>query len=175
MSDPAYSFELGVDDYVAMNMHRWRSLGSWYRNTAKSAWAVVLVVFAFLAFGHMQVDLALVAALGVAAVYLLISPWFWRRRYVRCLRQHYGRPPADRLMGAHTLTIGPEGIESTGPYHRTSRAWPAVTEAFITSRYVLIHTIFGNVYILPRRAVSNPEEVRRLLEAHLPTGAVRDA
>ena len=37
MNTLAYSFDLGPTDYIAMNMHPWKKLGSWYRHTAKSA------------------------------------------------------------------------------------------------------------------------------------------
>jgi hypothetical protein len=171
----AYSFDLNIADYIAMNMHPWRDNTRLFRGIAPSAGIVLISAFFFLRVaGHMAPGWAFLAAGGIALCYLLVSPLFWRYRYRARLRKYYGQPPADRLLGLHTLSIGPEGIESTGPYHRTYRAWPAVTGACVTADYTLIYTIFGNVYILPGRVVEDRAAVRRALEAHLPSSVIID-
>ena len=176
MNSLAYSFDLNIADYIAMNMHPWRNNTSVFRGTAPAAGIVLIVAFFLLrVVGDMVPDGAFLAAGGIALCYLLLAPFWWRYRYGVRLRKYYGQPPADRLLGPHTLSIGPEGIESTGPYHRTFRAWPAVTGACVTADYTLIYTIFGKVYILPGRVVEDRAAVRRALEAYLPASTILDA
>jgi hypothetical protein len=175
MTPLAYSFDLGIEDYVAMCMGSW-TWKQWFRGSAPSAGILFIAAFFFLVtVGHMVPVWGFVAAGIVALAYLALSPSLWRRRYEFRLRKYYSQHPVAKLLGPHTLTIAPEGIESTGPYHRTFRAWPSITLASITSKHTLIYTIFGNVYILPMRAVADAAEVRASLEAHLPADVIRGA
>jgi hypothetical protein len=144
MKPLVYSFDLNIADYIAMNMHPWRNNTRLVRGTAPSAGLVLIVAFFFLrVVGGMVPEWAFLAAGTIALCYLLFAPVLGRYRYGVRLRKYFGQPPANRLLGPHTLSIGPEGIESTGPYHRTFRAWPAVTGACVTADYTLIYTIFG--------------------------------
>lgn len=175
MSNLAYSFELTPEDYVAMNMNARAGMKPFLLAALPSSAALGLVLFAMLGLDRSRnLGSAALVATAVAIAFFVFQSLWWKYRLRRHFLKYYARAPRDRLFGPHTLAISDEGIESTGPHHRTFRAWPAITQARFTADRLFLHTIFGAVYVLPLRAVANRDELREALATRLRQGAIRN-
>jgi hypothetical protein len=167
-----FAFDLTAADLIAMNLSACES-NAVYRRYA-NWWSATIALVALLllshAFSGALYEAFLAALLIGAASYFALPPW-WRYRGRIKLREYYTSSAGQLLVGPHTLSLTAEGLESIGSHHRAFRSWVTVTRALITAEHVFLSTVFGNVYILPLRAVAAVEQVRAFLKGHLPEKA----
>ena len=112
--------------------------------------------------------MALRVSIFIGAVYLAIELLTWRPRLRRHVRALYSQHPHTLLLGSHTLELRPDGLVSAGPQHTTFRSWAAVTGLIQSPSHLLLPTVYGNVYVLPLRAVSDTPATIGFIREHLP-------
>jgi len=148
-----YEFDLQVSDYIAgslaatTNARLLRGYVPYALIAALVAWIVAYVVF-----GE---STGIASIVGVVVFGLLLSYllFIWRSTFTKTLTRYYDTPAKRAVLGPHTLELAEDGLHSQGPLHRSFRAWPAITQAVVTSSHCFFHTAFGLVYVLPMRAV----------------------
>lgn len=162
-----YEFELTMHDYMDMTM---ASLNS--KEVVRSyvphvlSGALITWIVAKHTFGASMLVASMIG-LAVFAAGLVHHSMNWRRNYLNALSRHYDAPEQRAILGAHTLELTDDGINSSGPLHRTFRKWAAVTHASLTLSHCLFYTSFGVVYVLPLRAVEDREGlVTRIRDKH---------
>jgi hypothetical protein len=159
-----YKFDLTADDYIEASLagHQTRAVLRAYALRALLPAVAVWIV------GHdvegvpilLSTAFAAVLFLGILAYYGLT----WRKNFAASLARHY--ETRRSILGPHTLELTDAGLESSGPLHRSFRAWPSVTGAIASRSHVFIHTLFGIVYVLPLRAVEDSASLFVALDEH---------
>jgi len=163
-----YSFVLAADDYVALN----RALCRGPRAFAPYGWLLgfpiaTLVFWAAYAGSRASMQFALVIAFVVLLLtVVLVPPVLWWRAQ-RSWRRYYSTPATAPLLGPHQLSLREDGLESTGPNHRSWRAWPTVCHITEARDHLLLSTVYGNVYLLPWHAVSDRDALLSFVRAHI--------
>jgi hypothetical protein len=149
-----YKFDLIADDYAAASLSC-TSTRSVVRSYVPYALVLALAFWILLRHGAEASSFASFAAamalfLGMLAYYALT----WQKTFARALvRYHEG--PRSSILGPHTLELTENGLDSSGPLHRSFRAWASVTGAVVSPSHVFFPTLFGLVYVLPRRAIDD--------------------
>jgi len=163
-----YFFDLSAEDYSASSI----AVSGGFRRLLRpyathSLWLFLpLPIILTEAFSG-AFSKAILVSVVVAAVYLLASILAWPHRVRRLVRRQYaGR--SRIILGAHSLELSSAGLTSVGPQHRAFRTWASVTEVTKTSSHYFFSTLFGNVYVLPLRAVDSTVALDELISQYLP-------
>ncbi len=106
-----------------------------------------------------------------ALIAYLVLPFYWLHRYPLKLRAFYSAPERQLLLGPHELLLTDTGLESIGPHHRAFREWVTVSSVSGTPSHLFLTTVFGNVYILPWRAVPERSTVLSYVTEKMGTGS----
>ena len=151
-----YTFDLMADDYIAMSLSS-NKTSSVVRAYVPYAVLPALVLW-ILAHDVAAVPfllssvLATVLFLGILTYYGLS----WKKNFANTLARYHEDPKRRLILGPHTLELTDAGLNSSGPLHRSFRAWSSITDVVAVQSHVLFHTSFGVVYVLPLRAVDDP-------------------
>lgn len=151
-----YKFDLTADDYTAA------SLSS---NTTRRVvraylpYALVLALAFWILLRHGVAASLVTSTAGAGVLFAGVLAYHgltWRTSFGSAVRR-YHEGPVRAILGLHTLELTDAGLNSSGPLHRTFRAWPSITAAAVSRSHVFFHTLFGIVYVLPLRAVEDVE------------------
>ena len=149
-----YKFELVADDYIAA------SLSS---NTTTAViraylpYALLLALLFWILLRHAVAASFLLATVSAAALLMTMLAYYcltWPKTFANALKR-YHEGPRRSILGPHTLELTDAGLNSSGPLHRSFRAWPSITGAVVSRSHIFFHTLFGIVYVLPLRAVGD--------------------
>ena len=159
-----YEFDLQADDYKAASLASMRT-GRIVRAYVPYGLSVALVFWILLRVAVGAEEIAATAAavilfLGFLGYYGLT----WRSRFDRAFTRHY-EGARGSILGPHTLELTDAGLNSSGPLHRSFRAWPSITRAVASRSHIFFHTLFGVVYVLPLRAVDKPGDLLATLQS----------
>jgi hypothetical protein len=149
-----YEFALTADDYIAASLSS-NTTRNVLRGYVPYALALVLVFWIVLRHGVAASFLALTAFAGVLFVGTLVYYGLtWQKKFIDVLARYHDGPQKS-ILGPHTLELTDVGLFSSGPLHRSFRAWSSVTAAVVSPSHIFFHTLFGIVYVLPLRAVED--------------------
>lgn len=154
-----YKFDLVADDYIAASLssNKTRSVVRAY-----VPYALALALIFWILLRHAVEASFLASTVFAAVLFLGVLAYYgltWQKSFTRVLKR-YHEGPRHAILGAHTLELTDAGLNSSGPLHRSFRAWSAITDAVVSRSHIFFHTLFGVVYVLPLRAV---DDVRSLL------------
>ena len=164
MQAQTFVFDLQPSDYIAAAL---RDAGGPQRFRRKAIGTALLLggVSFVLLVGTSETwfEVGLTLAPSVALVSYVALPRLWWRRLREGVEAHYQQASHRVLYGPHTLTIQDDGLESSNAHHRAWRSWAAVSRVTESIDALYIHTVTGNLYILPLHAVADSEALRATL------------
>lgn len=100
-------------------------------------------------------------------VYVLLA-FFWGRHTRRAMSPEHG----GTVLGPHTFSLTPEGIEDRGSFSSTLTQWPAVQAVEETPEHLFLFIDTTVAHIIPKRCFTQPEDYDAFLQelqAYLPS------
>ena len=174
MQPLTFAFDLQPADYIRSALWEGGGPRRFRRKAAGTALLLGAMTFVLLVgTSETWFEAGLVLAPAVAVVSYLLLPRLWWHRLREGLEAHYRQASHRVLYGPHTLTIGDDGLESSNAHHRVWRSWAATSHVAESSAAIYIHTVTGNVYILPLHAVADPAALRATLAERVPMSLTR--
>jgi hypothetical protein len=177
-------YDLGQDDYVALNIHL-NNRGSTGRRLTVARWAllilqaILLIVLFYpqLVGGGIGLWIGLLPIVGVAGLWLVVVPFVYRQ-WIRSQVKAVMRP-GNAGLGHHWLYLSTSGICDRSEQAESATSWHEIEELAVSRGHLFLYTNPTTAHVVPRRAFANGDafeefvaqatELRESAQRHRPS------
>jgi hypothetical protein len=167
-------YEMTPEDFVAFNAYHQKNSPELRRRLNISRIAIPLVMLlAFLAMPLIKLDqgesyveklLELKWFFLAPVILYFYTPFAWRRRNAKLIRNMLREGSTKALLGDCTITISDDGIASVRKSSSSSVGWDVVDRIVENDQYGFIYLSSLSAVLIPRRAFQRDEDYESFMQ-----------
>jgi hypothetical protein len=161
-------YELTESDLNAFNRYHHFHSPTARRQYLRSWIAPALIMFViWLVIWHLadrergtpvQTFLDLLPLLSGVPIYLVLFPWWYRRKVSQIISGMIGEGKNRGLLGRHQVSVSPDGINESGEHGQSFTDWRAVERVARDKEYAFVYLNALAAIIIPSRVFQNSAE-----------------
>jgi hypothetical protein len=165
-------YNLTENDYLNFNIYHMKNSKS-----ANKALTIqrIFTPITLLLFGYVLTlisDIPLVISLPIfllsGVLWYIFFPKYFYSHVVKQVRKMTREGRNDDLLGEHTLHISDEGLVDVTKNGETKVTWSGIKDFKEDQHSLYLYNSAVSAYILPKRDISNIDELKNLIKAKIP-------
>lgn len=135
------------------------------RYTIPVLYLVLAYIFATIGDSSYILSFIIFSIFGI--LWFVLYPKFYYRTVIRNVKKMMKEGRNEGLLGEHHMLLTSEGIVDNNTTGETKVAWSGIQEVKEDKNYLYLYNSSVSAYILPKREITNLEELKSYIKNHL--------